>query len=208
VYDNSARREQAQGTRQQVVSTARRMLLDGGYTAMTVASLAAAAGVSPQTVYNSVGGKPAVVKAVYDVIMAGDDAEIAMSDRAEFAAMREAPDRAAFARAYAGWVRLLSGRVGPLLGVLLASGTDATLTDLITTIEEERYTGTTHAITALRERFGLPAPYAGRKGFTRLVDATWTLNAPEVYDRLVRRRGWTLKQYEAWLAGQFHALFS
>lgn len=208
MYDSSARREQALETRGQIVATARRMLLDGGYTAMTVASLAAAAGVSPQTVYNSVGGKASVVKAVYDVIMAGDDAEIAMSDRPEFTAMREAPDRAAFARAYARWVSLLSDRVGPLLGVLLASGTDATLTDLITTIEQERYTGTTHAMTMLRERFGLPAAFTGRKGFSRLVDAAWTLNAPEVYDRLVRRRGWTLKQYEAWLAGQFRTLFA
>jgi len=207
VYDNTARQEQARETRLQIVSTARQLLLDGGYTAMTVASLAAAAGVSPQTVYNAVGGKPAVVKAVYDVIMAGDDAEIAMSDRAEFTALLEAADRAAFTRAYAGWVRLLSGRVGPLLGVLLAGGTDATLTDLITSIEQERYTGTTQAMRMLRDRFGLPPEYAGRRGFSRLVDATWTLNAPDVYDRLVRRRGWSLNQYEAWLTRQFHTLF-
>ena len=37
---------------------------------MTIASLAKAAGVSPQTVYNSIGGKAAVVKAVYDVLLA------------------------------------------------------------------------------------------------------------------------------------------
>jgi hypothetical protein len=29
----------------------------------------------------------------------------------------------------------------------------------------------------------------------------WVLTAPELADRFVRRRGWTLDSYEAWLAG-------
>jgi hypothetical protein len=96
--------------------------------------------------------------------------------------------------------------VGPLLGALLAHGTDATLVDLVATIEQERYVGTTHAMTGLRDRLGLPERHAGRAGLTRLVDAAWALNAPDGYDRLVRRRGWTPAAYEAWLAGQLTAL--
>lgn len=207
-YDNSAREERARETRAQIVATAQRLLLDGGYAAMTVASLAKDAGVSPQTVYNSVGGKPAVVKAVYDRMMAGDDEEVAMSDRPEFRAIFDAEDRAAFARAYATWVRLLSDRVGPLLGTLLAHGADATLTDLVATTEDERYTGTVRAVTGLKERIGLPRPYRGAAGLIRLADAVWTLNAPDVYDRLVRRRGWTTGEYELWLSGQLEALLA
>ena len=205
-YDNSARVERARETRAHIVDTAQGLLLEGGYAAMTVASLAAAAGVSPQTVYNSVGGKAAVVKAVYDRMMAADDAEVPMSERPEFQAMFTAADRAAFARAYAAWVRVLAGRVGPLLGALLAHGTDATLTDLVATIEEERYVGTTHAMTGLRDRLGLPDGCRGKAGLTRLIDAVWTLNSPDGYDRLVRRRGWTPAAYEDWLAGQLRAL--
>lgn len=205
-YDNSARRERAARTRAAIVETARDLLLAGGYPAMTVASLAAAAGVSPQTVYNSVGGKPAVVKAVYDRMMAGDDVAVAMSDRPEFQAVFDAPDRAAFAGAYAGWARLLSSRVGLLLGVLLEHGTDAGLVDLVATIEQERYVGTTHAITRMRDRLGLPERWAREGGLTRLIDAVWTLNAPDCYDRLVRRRGWSLDDYEEWMAGQLTAL--
>ncbi|HWJ82654.1 MAG TPA: TetR/AcrR family transcriptional regulator [Nocardioides sp.] len=205
-YDNSARVVRAEQTRTQIVETAQGLLLKGGYTKMTVASLAAAAGVSPQTVYNSVGGKAAVVKAVYDRMIAGDDVEVAMSDRPEFEALFAAADRAGFARAYAARIRLLSGRVGPLLGALMAHGTDATLVDFVATIEEERYVGTTHAMTGLRDRVGLPASYAGKGGLTRLVDAVWVLNSPDAYDRLVRRRGWKPAAYEAWLAGQLVAL--
>lgn len=206
-YDNSARLERAARTRSAIVETARDLLLAGGYPAMTVASLAAAAGVSPQTVYNSIGGKPAVVKAVYDRMMAGDDAAVSMRDRPEFQAVFEAPDRAAFARTYAGWARLVSSRVGPLLGVLLEHGTDAGLVDLVATIEQERYVGTTHAITVMQERLGLPQRWAAHEdGLTRLIDAVWTLNAPDCYDRLVRRRGWSLDDYQEWMSGQLTAL--
>lgn len=205
-YDNSTRAVRAEQTRAQIVATAQRLLLEGGYAGMTVASLAAAAGVSPQTVYNSIGGKAAVVKAVYDRMIAGDDLAVAMSDRPEFDALFAAGDHAGFARAYAARARLLSGRVGPLLGALMAHGTDATLVDFIETIEQERYVGTTHALTGLRDRIGLPERYAGKAGLTRLVDAVWVLNAPDAYDRLVRRRGWTPAAYETWLSGQLSAL--
>ncbi|KQY57760.1 TetR family transcriptional regulator [Nocardioides sp. Root151] len=183
------------------------MLLHDGYASMTVTSLAAAAGVSPQTVYNSVGNKAAVVKAVYDQMMAGDDAEVPMSDRPEFRAMFDSVDRPAFARAYAAWIRVLSGRAGPLLGALLAHGTDATLLEFMATIEQERYVGTTHAITGMRDRIGLPEQSPDEHGLHRLIDAVWTLNSPDCYDRLVRRRGWSPAEYEAWLAGQLIALF-
>ena len=205
-YDNSARIESAERTRAAIVETARDLLLHDGYPRMTVASLAAAAGVSPQTVYNSVGNKAAVVKAVYDRMMAGDDAEVAMSDRREFRALFEAGDRPAFAHAYAGWVRLLAGRAAPLLGALLAHGIDATLVELTTTIEHERYVGTTHAITGLRDRIGLADHHADEQSLHRLIDAVWTLNSPDCYDRLVRRRGWSPAEYETWLAGQLIAL--
>ena len=205
-YDNSTRIESAGRTRTSIVATARDLLLAGGYPGMTVASLAAAAGVSPQTVYNSVGNKAAVVKAVYDQMMASDDAEVAMSDRPEFQALFTAADRPAFAHAYAAWVRLLSERAGPLLGALVAHGTDATLVEFAATIDQERYVGTTHAITGLRDHIGLAEQHAGKRGMTRLIDAVWTLNSPDCFDRLVRRRGWSSADYEAWLAGQLVTL--
>ena len=205
-YDNSARIQGAQRTRASIVETARVLLLRGGYPGMTVGSLAAAAGVSPQTVYNSLGNKAAVVKAVYDEMMAGDDAEVALSDRPEFQAMFAAIDRAAFAHVYATWVRVLSSRAGPLLGALSAHGADATLLEFTATIEQERYLGTTHAITGMRDRIGLPERYRDERGLHRLIDAVWTLNSPDCYDRLVRRRGWSSAEYETWLAGQLCTL--
>lgn len=205
-YDNSTRELRASATRATIVETAQGLLLDGGYAGMTVVSLAKSAGLSPQTVYNSVGGKAAVVKAVYDRMIAGDDAEVAMSDRPEFAALFAASDRPAFVRAYAKWVGLLTSRVGPLLGALTEHGVDVTIKDFIATIERERHLGTTHAMSGLRDRIGLPPGIVTAADFDRLVEAVWAVTAPESYDRLVRRSGWSLDQYESWLAGQLGAV--
>lgn len=208
VYDNTARELRARRTRARIVTTARDLLLDGGYAAMTIASLSEAAGVSPQTIYNAVGGKPAVVKAVYDVMLAGDDDPAPMSERPEFLAMADAPDREAFMAAYAGWSRAIADRVGTLIGVLLehGPGTDAMLAEFVATIERERRTGNSGAMRTLSARHGLPGHCAGEGGFERLVDGVWVLTAPDLYDRLVRRRGWPPEDYQDWLTRQLTAL--
>jgi AcrR family transcriptional regulator len=203
VYNSERRAEQARRTRARIIDTARELLLADGYFAMTVPLLAQHAGVSPQTVYNSVGGKADVVKAVYDVLLAGDDDPVAMSERPEFRHVVEAPDVTAYARAYAAWCRGIWDRVGPLLGVLLAHGPggDSVLEEFLSTIDQERRTGNSHSLKGLSDRGDLPT---GRP-IDELVDPVWTLTAPEVYDRLVRRSGWSSARYEAWLAAQLAA---
>lgn len=198
VYDNSAREQAARETRARIVAAARALLLEGGHQAMTVAGLASTAGVSPQTVYNAIGGKAEVVKAVYDVMLAGDDEPVPMSERPAFLAMAQSPDRASFLAAYAGWSRALYERVGPLLGVLLAKGAggDGTLAGFVATIERERRTGNGHMVAALEAAHGLPAALTA----DRAVDIVWTLTAPEVADRLIRRCGWSPDAYEQWLS--------
>lgn len=204
-YDNRSRAEAALATRRRIIDAAREMLLRDGYHAMSVSQLASSAGVSAQTVYNAIGGKAAVVKAVYDVLLAGDDEPVAMQDRPEFRAMSQAPDREGFVRAYAALCATIYERVGPLLGVLLAQGAggDAGLQDFVATIDRERRAGNTNALNALERAHGLPA----RLDRERFIDIVWTLTAPEIYDRFVRRCGWTHAMYAAWLAEALVAVF-
>src|SRR5918999_2387364 len=112
-YETPARQAQARETRQRIVSAARELMLAGGYARMTIADLARSAGVSAQTVYNSVGGKAEVVKAVYDVTLAGDEEPVPMSLRPEFRAVTEAADVGTWAAAYAAIARMIQQRVGP-----------------------------------------------------------------------------------------------
>ena len=203
VYNTERRAAQARVTRARIIEAARELLLADGFFAMTVPRLAQCARVSPQTVYNSVGGKAEVVKAVYDVLLAGDDDPTPMSERPGFRAVVEAADSAAYAGAYAAWCRRIWDRVGPLVGVILAHGPggDAALEEFVTTIDRERRTGNANSLQGLRERGALPE---GRS-VDELVDAVWTLTSPEVYDRLVRRSGWPSARYEAWLTAQLTA---
>ncbi|WP_134728045.1 TetR/AcrR family transcriptional regulator [Amycolatopsis nivea] len=205
-YSAPQREEKAQATRAHIVRTARGLLLGGGgYAGMTITGLAEAAGVSPQTVYNSVGGKAEVIKAVYDVMLAGDEDQTPMSERPEFRRVADATDVPSYAAAYAAWVRAISDRVGPLLGVLVEHGPggDKVLEDFVATIDSERRKGNTNSLRGLAERGHLPS-----QRFDEAVDAVWTLTAPEVYDRLVRRCGWTSAAFERWLANQLGAVLS
>jgi AcrR family transcriptional regulator len=90
-YDSRLRDESARTTRAQVVAAARELFLAEGYAGTTVRKIAAAAGVSEQTVYTRIGNKAAILKAVYDVMLAGDDEPVPMADRPEFRRMRDAP---------------------------------------------------------------------------------------------------------------------
>lgn len=204
-YDMSSRAEAAQATRRRIIDAAGSMLLRDGYHAMSVSALAAASGVSAQTVYNAIGAKAAVVKAVYDVALVGDDAPIAMPDRPEFKAMSVAPERESFLRAYAALCATIYERTGPLLGVLLAqgAGNDPGLQAFVATIEQERRAGNSNVVTALERAHGLPSSL----DVDRFIDIVWTVTAPEVYDRFVRRCGWTHPMYAAWLAEALVAIF-
>ena len=77
----SPRAEQVRTTRQRVLGAARDLFLRRGFAGATIEAVAHRAGVSPQTVYNVVGGKAALLKAVYDVALAGDDEPVPMIER-------------------------------------------------------------------------------------------------------------------------------
>ncbi|MDP9117480.1 MAG: TetR/AcrR family transcriptional regulator [Actinomycetota bacterium] len=197
-YDSTRRADAARETQRRIIAAARHELLERGYQATTLAALAGRASVSQQTIYNSVGSKAAVLKAVYDVQLAGDDEPIAMNARPEFHAVMSQRSVPATLRAYAAMSRMIIGRVGPLLGAVFVdgAGSDAELRAFLATIDRERRAGNTGVVTHIRDRFGLPEGLS----LQRAVDAIWTLTAPEVADRLVRRCGWSLDDYETWLA--------
>ncbi|WP_460847851.1 TetR/AcrR family transcriptional regulator [Nocardioides ultimimeridianus] len=195
---STTRQAKAQETRARIVETAAAMLLRDGLAAMTIADLAREAGVSPQTVYNSVGGKAEIVKAAYDVGLAGDHDAVPMMERPAYLAVRAATDAASYATAYARWSADIFDRVGTLLGVLLFHGTagDPMLEEFVATINTERRTGNAMGLRFLVEQ-GL---LADGEDFERLVDEVWVLTSPENWHRLVQSRGWTRAAYEDWLA--------
>jgi AcrR family transcriptional regulator len=196
-YDGSRRREQAAITQQRVVSAARELFLARGYAATTMADVAAAADVVVQTVYSSAGGKAALAKRVWDVTIAGDFEPVPLQARAQVQAIRSERDPRRVLTLYAALSRDVYQRLGPLARVLRAGADrDEELRALIDTTERERLAGTgaiaahLHAAGVLRP--GLAADRAGHR--------IWALNGGEVADGLTLRCGWSLDEYEVWLA--------
>ncbi len=196
-YSTVLRAEQTALTRRRILDAAGRLFVERGYLGTTLGAVARAAGVSVQTVYNVVGGKAALLKAVYDVTLAGDDEPVPMSGRPAFRAVGDAPTARACLVAYAGLGRELGERLFPLVTVLLAQAAagDADLAAFVATIEGERAVGTGHVAAHVAQRFGL------RDGLDvdAAADVLWTLTAPELADRLVVRRGWGWDRFEGWL---------
>jgi AcrR family transcriptional regulator len=196
-YSTVLRAEQTALSRRRILDAAGRLFLERGYTGTTLGAVAEAAGVSVQTVYNVVGGKAVLLKAVYDVTLAGDDDPVPMGERPEFRAVALAPTGRECLARYATVGRMLGERLFPLLTVLLAQAAagDADLAAFVATVEGERAIGTRNVAGHVAQRFGL------RDGVdvTAAADVLWTLTSPDLADRLVVRREWGWERFERWL---------
>lgn len=193
-YRSPMRREHAELTRSRVVDAAYGCFVEGvGYSKTTMAQLATAAEVSTQTLYNTFGSKAALLKTVYDMHLAGDDEPIPMADRPEFRALAELTDAAELLRAYARIGRVLLERVGPLMAMIFegAAAGDADLRALVETTGRERLIGAGGTVDRVIELDAL------RSGLERqtAVDLIWVTNSFQLWDLLVRQRGWTADAY-------------
>src|SRR6476619_3599739 len=65
---STLRARQAQLTRDEILGAARRLFAENGYSRTSVRDIAEAAGVSSQTVYDSIGSKQAIVARLNDLI--------------------------------------------------------------------------------------------------------------------------------------------
>lgn len=194
-YDNSGRAEQARLLRRKVIDSAHEALLEHGWSGTTIARIAAGAGVSPETVYKRFGGKAGVLKAVYDVRLAGDDEPVPIAERPAVRAMIAEPDPRRIAERYAALAREFVERAGPLVSVLLGvRDADPELARFMATIDAERLVGAAGFAGLLASRTAV------RLDPEQARDVVWSLLSPELYDLLVRRRGWSLDAYQDWLA--------
>jgi len=203
-YSTALRSEQTALARSRILTAAGELFLDRGYLGTTLAAIAAAAGVSVQTVYNVVGGKPAVLKAVYDVALAGDDEPVPMADRPIYQAIATAPDAERCLVLYASLVRQIAERTTALVRMARAQAAtgDRDLTEYLKTIDTELEFGARYMAGHLDEKYGLRAGL----GTDAAADILWSINGSDLAHRLVNERGWSWDRYEAWLASTLLAV--
>jgi len=195
-YESPLRDAQTAETRRRVLATAREEFVCHGYARTSISGIAAAAGVSRETVYHLFGGKAAVLKSVYDVAIVGDDNQVPVADREEYRAMLTEPDPAAAARTFGRLSAELVGRIGPVLRVLADAAREPELADVLAQTREERLAGTRQLLATLSGA----DPHS--LAFGRAVDVVWALVSPELALLLTEGRGWSLAAYGEWLGEQ------
>jgi AcrR family transcriptional regulator len=198
-YDSASRRENAARNRAAVIAACRELLFRDGYHRMTVRAVAERAGVSPETVYKAFGGKPGLVKALWDVTLAGDDQPVPIADRPQMRDVKSASDPAEKLRLWAGFVRGANQRLAALYGLLAQAGPE--VTQMLATTQQERLTGARAFVTHLADA-GLLAP---GQDPAAAADACWALSGPRIFLDLTADRGWPPRQYEDWLVNMLTA---
>lgn len=195
-YESPRRRAQAAETRRQILAGAQRLFEEQGYGATTMAAIATEAGVALKTVYLAFETKSGVLRALWNVLLRGDDDPVPVGRREWYRSLLEEPDPERQVRLLAGSSRAVKERIGKLLGVIRhAAPVDADIAALWARIESEFYDNQRLVVESLAEKKAL------REGLdvTGGADILWTLNHPDVWLLLVGERGWTPERFEQWL---------
>jgi AcrR family transcriptional regulator len=199
-YDSSRRRAQAAQTRDDIVEAARRLFLNHGFGQTTVSAVAAAAGVSVETIYKAFGSKAGLVRALVVRGLEGAGPVPAERRSDEMQALERDP-RAVIRN----WSRLAT-EVAPrtasiVLLIRSAAGTDPEMAQLLAEVDAQRLRRMEQNAQTLFERGDL------RDGMTleQARDILWTMSSPELYELLVLRRGWSVDRFAAFQAEQMIA---
>ncbi len=189
-YDSTQRRQQAQQNRARVLQAARQRFLAQGYAATKIAEIARDAGVSVETVYKTFATKAGVLKALFDVSVAGDDDPIPMAQREIIQKVLDAPEATRKIAIYAEHLASTMPRSAPVQ--LLARDGAASSADAAAVWKQIR----DETLTAMK----MFAADLGKTGQLRVSaavarDVLWTYHAPELYELLVLERGWSAARY-------------
>ena len=201
-YASQVRDEQARRTRRAIVTAAHDLFLAQGYAATTIDAIAEAAHVARRTVFNSVGGKAALLKLALDWAIVGDDEPVAMADRpAVKAILAESDPR----KALVLWVQAVAdvvGRTAPLGEVLTAAADiDPAAAELLAEASRQRMAGAAAFMRHLASLDGLAAGMTEQ----RAAELCWALMDGPLYRLLVAQRGWSNADFTRWLSDSLAA---
>ena len=201
-YASKRRLEQAAGTRAAVIAAARRLFVETGWNATTIAAVARAAGVSSETIYSVFTSKQGLLVAVIEASIRRNQPESSLLDqpgpRAVAAATGHREQIALFARD----ITEVLGGVAPLMAVVqAAAAADPAMASLYRGLHEGRRRNLGFVATALLARGAL-------KGGMNEADATlllWRLASPELFLLLTDIEGLNSAAYTEWLASTLQA---
>lgn len=193
-YDSTGRKAQALRRRTAVLDAAERQFLEDGYSTATIASIAAEADVSVDTIYKSFGGKAGLVRAIYERGLEGR-AERRAYDRSDEMRERNDDPRTIMRE----WGRLTAEVASVVTPIRLLmrhlAATDAEISALLEAAEDERLTRMRHHAYFLRRKGHLRAGVS----VSEATDVLWICSSLEIYELLVIRRGWSLPRFARYI---------
>ena len=195
-YHSPLRADQARQTRRRVLEAAFRLFVERGYAGTTIAAVAKEAGVSPETIYLSLGGKRGLLEGVIETTIAGEDDPATPGD-AWWAETAELPDPTERLERMVEFSCGILARTRPIHRVIRgAADKEAFAAALGKRLLQDRLVAQTERICLYLDddlRSGLSASAAGER--------YCALASPELYHLLTAELGWTAEEHRAWLTG-------
>ncbi len=177
-----------------MLDSARRLFLERGYADTAMPEIAKASGVSVQTVYKTFANKATLLKAVFDVSVAGDDEPVPMAERDMIGAIQAEPDATRKITMYLSHLAETAPRTFPVqLLARDAAAADPAAAEVYAQMRQEMLTG----MTMFAADLAATGQVRVSKEDTR--DILWTYHSAEIYELLVLERGWSTERYGGFL---------
>jgi AcrR family transcriptional regulator len=184
------RERRAQLTRDEILRAARHLFAERGYARTSVRDIAQTAGVSAQTVYDSVGSKQALVSSLNDLI----DTEAGIPGLARAAA--DSDDPYELAATNARITRSILEHCGDIVHALVTGAAAEPELDAVLSEGQRRHVeGAGRIVGLLRrlEALGPIDPDEAAETLAAVTDIRFALLMQESY-------GWSLDRLETWMA--------
>ena len=196
-YDARRRRERAEeerrATQLRVAEAARRLFLTKGYAATTMAEIAREAGVAVQSVYSAGQSKADLLHLVTDLAVAGDDQQVMLLERPDFAAIANESDPDRQLRMIAALIAATLERLAPVwVAYREAAAVDAKAAANLVAAHQRRHE-------TFAGMIGMIPEHRLRRSPEEATDTAWAIGSIDVFLLLRSIQGWDAPRYATWL---------
>lgn len=191
-YRSPLRASRAAETRAKIVAAARELVIGEGLANTTVRQIADRAGVNIDTVYRSVGKKPAVIRAVVESALSGLPEEVPAGQRDYVRRIGETSSAREKIAIYASAITEIQQRLAPVYAALSdAARTDAQSGALWEEISRRRAVNMRRFAADLRSTGQIRPDIDDDTA----ADLIWSMNGTEYWALLVEQRGWPPEKF-------------
>lgn len=202
-YRSPRRAAQAAQTREAILAAAERQLVDAGWKNTTIASIASAAGVAPETIYAGFGSKKMLLQELVVRAVRGAAPAIPLVHQPERQALAEEKNQSRQIDLFASDIASVLDRVAPLMDVVRSA---AEGDDEIVALYAELHRGRRKNLEWFAETLLQSGPLRNGMDTTAVTDVLWRLASPELFLLVRRVEKLSSGYYVNWLATTLKAL--